>query len=227
MAGELIKAGDVLHIGQRLEVFIDGREERFSSRIEDITDEELIAAMPFDKHRVPVIPRSGELVYMLAVGGSSRYRFLVRFRGVDREGLVAVWRVAKPDTCEKFQDRAFVRVKVSLHTKVRLVDEEGCIEEPVVTQVVDLSGNGICFAWNSPIKVGTQAGLELNEIPGVGTLEVMSEVVRCTPVQRGDGEYVYHIGASFKHLSRSIANKIVRYVFDVQRKIIAKGIRKD
>lgn len=227
MTGEILQAGKVLKVGQRLEVFLDNREERLSSRIEDIKGDELIVAMPFDDKRVPVIPMQGESLYAQAAAGSSRYRFFTTFRGTAQEGNLPVWRLEFPATCEKFQDRAFVRVKVNMHVKVRFVDEEGCIAEPVLTPVVDLSGNGICFAWPKPVKVGTQVGLEINEIPDVGPLEIMSQVVRCTPVQRGDDDYVYQVGASFQHLSRNIANKIVHYVFTVQREIIAKGIGKD
>ena len=227
MTGEIFKAGDVLKVGQRLDVFLDSREERLHSRIEDIRGTELIVAMPFDEQRVPIIPMHGESLYGLAAGGSSRYRFFTTFLGTGQEGNLPMWRLSFPDTCEKFQDRAFVRVKVNMHIKVRFVDDEGCIAEPVTVPVVDLSGNGICFAWPKPVKIGTQVGLEINEIPDVGPLEIMSQVVRCTPVQRDETDYVYQIGAAFQHLSRGIANKIVRYIFMVQREVIAKGIGKE
>ena len=227
MAGEILKAEEVLKVGQRLEIFLDGREEHFRSRIEDIKPDVMIVAMPFDNQRVPVIPATGESFYGLAADKASRYRFCTKGRGTSREGQVPVWRITKPTECEKFQDRAFVRVRVKLHVKVRLVDEEGCIAEPVVAPVIDLSGNGIGFVWPKEVKVGTQVGLEINEIPNVGALEIMSQVVRCTAVKRGENDYIYHIGASFQHLSRAIANKIVHYVFTVQREVIAKGIGKD
>ena len=54
MAGELLKADNVLKIGQRIEFYVDDDEEKYSSRIEDITDKEIIAAMPVNRQRVPV-----------------------------------------------------------------------------------------------------------------------------------------------------------------------------
>ena len=55
----------------------------------------------------------------------------------------------------------------------------------------------------------------------------MSLVARCTPISREDGSTVYHIGASFQHLPRAVSNKLVHYLFDVQRKAIARGIKKN
>ena len=59
MAGELVQARSILAIGQRLEIFFENSEEGtqgYTSRIEDITGDELVVAMPVDERRVPVIP---------------------------------------------------------------------------------------------------------------------------------------------------------------------------
>ena len=72
MAGELIKAGDVLKIGQRVEFYVEDSNERYTSRIEDMTEDQLVVAMPMDKKRVPVIPRPKEKLYALVVGSQCR-----------------------------------------------------------------------------------------------------------------------------------------------------------
>ena len=45
---EMLKADKVLTVGQRMEFFLSNGEEQYSSRIEDILDDKLIVAMPFD-----------------------------------------------------------------------------------------------------------------------------------------------------------------------------------
>jgi c-di-GMP-binding flagellar brake protein YcgR len=91
--------------------------------------------------------------------------------------------------------------------------------------VVDLSGGGICFSLDREIPNTAKIGLELLGIPEAGTIDVMCHVVRVAPVERSDGSVIYHVGAAFQHLPRATSNKIVRYLFAVQRANIAKGIK--
>lgn len=224
MTGELIKAGQVLKIGQRVEFYVDDDDEKYLSRIEDITETTLAAAMPVNRKRVPVIPMRGARIYALAVGERCRYRFFTVFREKGlQDGILPVWRIDLPELVEKHQNRAFVRVRVTKRVQVSVIDDDGRLGDPVLTWTVDLSGNGVCFLMNKPIANNTEVALELYDIPGVGTVKVMGRVIHSTEFERPDGN-VYHVGTSMEHLSRTIMNKIVRYLFAVQRRNIAKGI---
>lgn len=225
MAGELIKAGKVLRIGQRVEFFVEDSDVRYASRIEDMTDNQLIVAMPMDSKRIPVIPRKGERLCALAVGDQCRYRFFSEFYGAgSSDNQIPVWYISRPQEVERHQNREFVRIQLNLPVCVRLVDEEGTIMEPISTRMVDLSGNGICFVLDHAVKIGSKAAVELSAIPELEAGELMCQIARCTRIDREDGVTVYHVGASFQHLSRAISNKIVRYLFGVQRTRIARGI---
>ena len=226
MAGELLKAGDILKIGQRIEFYVGDEDEKYASRIEDMTETELMVAMPMNKQGVPVLPLTGEKIYALAVGEHCRYRFFTTYHGSMRidGGSFAVWKIAKPEEVERHQNRQFVRIHVNQRIQARIIDREGQIQDPMMTYSVDLSGNGLCFASNKPIPIGYKVALEIFDIPEVGVVEVMSHVVRCTEMENSSGESFYHVGVGFEHLSRPIVNKIVRYLFSVQRKSIAKGI---
>ncbi len=226
MAGELIKAGEILKIGQRIEFYVGDDDEKYTSRIEDMTKTELIVAMPMNKQGVPVIPMSGEKLYALAAGDSCRYRFFTKYLGATRVdgGNFAVWKISRPEEVERHQNRQFVRIRVNQRVQVRVIDEEGKIKDPEMTRSVDLSGNGICFISRNPMRIGNKVALEIFDIPDVGVLEVMSHVVRCTEVENGSGAKLFHVGVGFEQLSRTTVNKIVRYLFTVQRRSIAKGI---
>ncbi len=225
MAGELIKAGSILKIGQRVEVYVGDDDDKYPSRIEDMDGGDLFIAMPVNSKGVPVIPLTGEKLYVLAVGDQCRYRFFSSYRGRERlDGHLAVWKIACPENVERHQNRQFVRVHVTKKLNVSLIDEEGRRQEPMPTTTVDLSGNGVCFISKVPIRIGCQMGLELYGVDEAAAIDVMGRVVRCTEVDLPHGEKIYHVGAGFEHLSRVIMNKIVRYLFTVQRKNIAKGI---
>ena len=225
MAGELIKAGDILKIGQRLEFYVEDDEEKYLSRIEDIAKDEFIAGMPLTRQRVPVIPRQGARLYGLAVGDRCRYRFMTVFQGTGwTDGNIPIWHVKMPERVERFQNREFVRVKVSQRMHVRLIDKDGGIGDPILTWTIDFSGSGVSFLLRQPVEEGVKAGLEIHDIPELGTMSAMSRVVRCVKLKNPDDETVYQIGAQFLDLPRTTVNKIVKYLFAVQRRAIAKGI---
>ena len=63
-----IWARNVLTVGQRLEIFLEHGASRslgYASRIEDMVDDELIVALPFDENGAPVIPHEGENIYYM------------------------------------------------------------------------------------------------------------------------------------------------------------------
>ena len=225
MAGELIKEGDILKIGQRLEFYVEDDEEKYLSRIEDVAEKEFIAGMPLTRQRVPVIPRQGSKLYGLAVGDQCRYRFMTTFQGTGwTDGNIPIWHVKMPERVEKFQNREFVRIKVSQRIHVRLIDKDGGIGDPIGTWTIDISGGGVSFLLRQPVAENSKAGLEIHDIPDVGTVSVMSRIVRCVKQKNPDGEIVYQVGAHFLDLSRLTVNKLVKYLFAVQRRAIAKGI---
>ena len=225
MAGELIKAGEILKIGQRLEFYVEDEEEKYLSRIEDIGDGEFVAGMPLNRQRVPVIPRAGARLFGLAIGNRCRYRFSTVYRKSGRlDGTIPVWYVKMPEQVEKFQNREFVRVKVSHRMEVRQVLREGGIGDAITTWTRDFSGSGVSFLLRQPLPEEAKIFLEIYDIPELGSVHALSRVVRCVPQEDPDGKPIYLVGATFMDLTRTTVNKIVKYLFTAQRRAIAKGI---
>ena len=226
MAGELVKAKENLKIGQRVEFYVEADDTRYKSRIEDITEDILEVAMPMTRKGVPIIPQQGEKLYGVAVGNQCRFRFFTVFKGMGKkDDRIPIWYITMPKKMERFQNREFVRVRVNMSAKVRLVDEDGTIHDKESVPIYDLSGSGICLVFDHRVSVPASLGLELNGIPGAGNIDVLCRVVRCEEVERADESVVYHVGAAFQHLPRSVVNQIVRYLFSVQRASIAKGLK--
>ena len=67
------------------------------------------------------------------------------------------------------------------------------------------------------MSLDSYVALEINDVPGIGTIELMSRVKRSTRIEREDDLPIYHIGVQFQGLSRSLRDQIVRYLFQVQR----------
>ncbi len=220
---DIFPAERVLQIGQRMEFFLDNMTEGVSSRIEDIQGKKLVVAMPLDSKNRPVIPVSNEHIYGSAISKGCRYRFFTTYRDKAMD-TIPVWIVDMPDTVERHQNREFVRVHVIMPIKVRMMDEDGALGPLTKTTTVDISGGGVAFSWPKRVKEGTSVAIEINNLPGIGTLSLMCMVARCMAIEKDDAA-TYLIGARMLNLTRPIRNKLVKFIFDIQRQNLAKGIK--
>ncbi len=217
MAGDLINAAKVLKIGQRVEFYLEDDDIKYTSRIEDITSDRLVVAMPVDEKRRPVIPAVGEQLYGLAVGEMCRYRFFAVFKGKARDPI-PVWKITKPEVVERHQNRGFVRAMVRLPIQVRIINTEGREGDLMNLRTTDVSGGGVSFVVPHHVKINSRAAIVFTNFPNIGTLSVMTRVVRCQPLEPSDRGW--QIGAHFLELDRGTMNKIVHFVFSELRRQI-------
>ena len=225
MTKDLKKTDSVVKPGQRLEfsVMNDDVEERtYSSRVEDIDENTLTVAMPYDEHRVPIIPRHGEQVFGKIIERSCAYRFVAIFKEPKSQPL-PVWILQKPPVVERFQKREFVRVKVTRPIVVHPLDEEGSVQSMLTTNTVDISGGGVCFVVFSPLTVGNRVTMDIDNLPNMELMQVIGEAGRCQPVDVA-GIKVYHVGVRFLAMDTAAQAKLVRFVFELQRRELKMGL---
>ena len=141
----------------------------------------------------------------------------------ETRGRSSLWHTSLPEKVEHSQNRDFVRVSVELPLEVRLISGEGSIGNPMRVRMLDLSGSGLSFETGESVEVGLQAALEINSIPELGTLTLLSQVRQCKVVNPKAVYPKYHVGVRFGHLPRADVNRIVKYLFAVQRKRINRA----
>jgi type IV pilus assembly protein pilZ len=224
MAGDIMSAEAILKIGQRLAFFSDASDEKYTSRIEDLSEKEIVAAMPMDRKRRPIIPIEGQHLYGMAFANECQYRFFSVFHKKGMNNNIPCWWISKPEKLERFQNRAFVRVRVNLPIQVQAMDQEGGFLPPQMTQVIDISGSGVSFVFDRALPIESQVIMEVHNLPEIGTLQVMGRVMRCSTVELDDATKRYQIGVRMLNLTRPIRNRLVRYIFEVQRQELAKGV---
>lgn len=218
MAGEMVQAGKVLKIGQRVEFDAEDGIGRYTSRIEDILSDRLVVAMPIDEKRRPVLPEPDTRVYGRIITDKCVYRFFSIYKERLAEPI-PVWRITKPELVERWQRRRFVRVPARLVLIVQIVNPEGQLEPSVKTTSVDISGNGICFTYPSRVHIGSRAVLDIESLPDIGNLQITGRVTKCVPVEVPTA-VIYHVGVEFEHMEPSVQNKLVRFIFELQRKLL-------
>lgn len=225
MTGELLRAGDVLQSGMRLEFYTkDDEFERYESRILKLGARRLLVTVPKDRTGESLAIQPMSDFQALIVDKTCRYVFSTVFEQETMLDERVAWAITKPANIIRYQNRSNVRVRTNLNLVVRTVDEEGVIGDPVKVPMIDLSGGGLCFVAERYVNPGTQIGVEIRNMPEVGSVEVMGRVVRCRPVDPTGKHPIYHVGVAFGELPRAVTNKIIRYIFSVQRQDLAKGI---
>lgn len=227
MAKDLVKTDNVLKAGLRMEFSILSDDNTvsdkfYASKLQDFNSKELMVDMPFNEQRVPIIPNKGDRVYGKIIGRSCAYRFVAIFLRSDVDGM-PLWILQKPPVVERFQNREFVRVKVTRPIIVHPLDDDGSMQSMVTTNTVDISGGGICFVLFSPLKLGNKVALDIDNLPDMELIQILGEVVRCQPVDVA-GVELYHIGVKFIDLSSNERNKLVKFIFELQRRQLRMGV---
>ena len=222
--GERKPADMVLKIGARLTFFPLSTENGVATRVEDISGDRLMVAMPVNEKGVPILPLPGENMVCRIAGTGCYYKFNAVY--LDKgKAPIPVWFVRKPEFVEKVQNREFVRISVDYPVILRPLDENGAMGGMIFTKAVDISGGGLAVMNKTMLPLGSKAVLELDNIPGVGMLRITGRVVRCVKVDAA-GDNVFHVGFQFLDLSRQHQNRLVKFIFDIQRQSLAKGIGK-
>ena len=94
--GTKLAADKVIKIGSRLEFYPEEASEGVSSRVEEIKNGKILAAMPMNEKGVPIIPRPGEAMMGKTPGDGCFYKFSTHYLDKAREGNIPVWIVTIP-----------------------------------------------------------------------------------------------------------------------------------
>ncbi len=219
----IVKADSILKVGQRLSFFSDD-DNMYTSRIEDMSDKELIVAMPMDKKRRPIIPVKGAHLYGAVLENHCQFRFFSTFREKGLQNNVPVWYISRPEKLERHQNREFVRVRISKTMQVQMMDEEGGFLPPEMVSIVDISGSGLAFNSKREAHIESQIIMEIRNLPDIGQLRVMGRVMRCNRIDTQSDERLFQIGVKMLNLDRPTRNKLVHYIFEIQRQELKKGL---
>lgn len=143
---------------------------------------------------------------------------VVRRRHVPSPCLYLTW----PDEVQRIQRREHVRVEVTVPVAVRMPNGEQ--KAPVVSgYTADLSAGGVRLNLPQALPSGPDVVLELN-LPGTRTLVCEARVVRSGESESARGPKRYWASAQFKGLSGAAQKDLTKFVFDVQRELIRKGL---
>lgn len=205
-------------VNQRVEIALDTSPsaQRFSSRIEGLTEKHMHLAMPMSK-AIPVILRPGSKFYGRVVAQGSVWLFTSTF--IDKSmATVPLWICEPPYDLKKVQLRSFVRLLAALPLNYTNIEEDPNQSYAATTR--DISGGGLQITSKQSLSVGASLQLAVS-LPDFGTVHAKATTVR---VDQPPETNIYWIAVRFTEIAEKDREKIIKYIFRKQSELRKKGL---
>jgi c-di-GMP-binding flagellar brake protein YcgR len=193
----------------------------YPSRVEDLSPSDFTVSGPSYKD-IPVLlsPGSSVSIQILCESGICEFNSEVHTAQRDPIYLVSM---NLPEDYYMVQRRAFVRLDCRVPVQYQVVGVARTPgERPPRLETVskNISGNGICLLLDNPFEPETRLDLYLNLFPEHPPIYIMGQVIRCLDATRDGGRKTFEAGIAFVQIRQLDQDRIVKYVFDKQRKAV-------
>lgn len=213
---------DFLRPNARVQLKRPGTLLAYSSRIEDVGDHSFTVGAPLSAGQVVPVEAGSEWDVSVQQD-SSLFQFQSRVLERGKLGKIPTLILSKPADIRKVQRRNFYRVKAQVPVRYRVLPEVDAISTDPFAETLsrDISGGGIMIA--APPSLANDSILELLiEIPnpkgGATRITCVGRVV----VVKGEGKDK-SAGLEFEIIEEPDRERIIKYVFELQRKEMAKA----
>ncbi len=182
--------------------------------IQEIWEDSFAVLAPSLQEAVLVV---GHEVKVVCYRKDARYEFTARIKQYV-PGEPPLYRLSYPDTYQRFQFRAHVRVKVALKFRYAFWPPEEWIQQPPLPHqngiTINLSAGGVQMALPEPVQIGNSMYLEL-PLPK-GEQEILLHLkakVKRRALREIDGQKMHITSAVFEDISLKQEDQIMAFVF--------------
>lgn len=180
----------------------------------------LVIGAPMDQgSEVKFDPGTPVQVEIPLADGLRRFSAVVHGPGAGVPSLRLSW----PEGAERIQRRDNVRVPVTFRVEIAEIRPDGRLADKTLGISIDLSAGGARIAVPRAIEPGTTLELTLH-LPEHGLQKTDGRVVRRGEIHHAAGENRYWIAVEFSRIAAAVERDVTRFVFDVQRDQMRKGI---
>lgn len=207
-----------IYEGMSVELIVHEGEYKgkYRSRIEEVGSKILILGVPIAQGQfVPL--REGCTLEIIFSDDLAVYSFLTSIiKRISRP--FQVFMVEYPNIISRIQRRKHVRIAHVQSIKYRILEKKGLSNEKKGF-MNDLSGGGMLIATKEELPTGTMIILNLEleeselEVPGTVVRSIWNDEKRC-----------HMVSVEFKDISERTRDRIIRYIFNLQRIMIQKGL---
>jgi len=185
-----------------------------------MTSDNMVIAMPMSKG-YPVMLQRGDIFFGRTVTNHVAYEFTSSLLSRQINPL-PIWQIAVPSNIKKIQQRAFVRIDLSIPVQIKAIHEDGMLDETVISAVTkDISGGGVQIVTGHLWEIGTKLMVTV-DYPQIGPLTLKCDVVRIYQPQSDLN--VFWVGIRFLEIAESERGNIIKLIFKKQLEQRRKGL---
>jgi len=193
-------------------------EGKYRTRIEDVGERVISIGAPFERGEVVPL-REGTKVKITFWDEVSAYSFVAKI--MQRIAVpIHMFVLELPDSIAKVQRRSFVRVPVLFQIMFQTVTMEGLSDSNKGT-MLDLSGGGMRFMTEEQVENRSLLYAQI-ALPN-GDLQIPVRVCRVEKVEDSKPQR-YCVSVEFNEILERDRDRIIRFVFDIQRTLRKKGL---
>lgn len=198
----------------------DSSHRAYPSRVEDRSEELAYLAWPTDGGaRIPL--RREDRLFVSFTRPDAVYGLESVVAKVQTEPIPLVG-ILLTGEIQRIQRREYARVQALLPVEMTqaapIEGEDAVAILDIQTNTLDISGGGMAILNRHLIPLGTLYDARLS-IPGQPPpLKLLAKVVRSVPLKDAHNQRIYKYGLMFISINEGIRSRLVKYVFDVQRK---------
>ncbi len=209
----MANVAEIFRINQKIELSIANTTEYFSSRVEDLVNNDLVVAMPM-RNSIPVyLPLNEKVFGRVFVSDGVLYSFdssLLKYV----MNPVPIWVISTPTNIKKIQLRNFFRHNIRLPIKYIVLNKDNMPIESTQTVVMtkNLSAGGalITLANKDELPIDTTIWLEI--LLGKEVIRALAKVRRKPIEETADGKKLYLAGIEFMDMEEQIKKKIISFL---------------
>lgn len=193
-------------------------EGKYRTRIEEVGERVLSVGAPFEKGEVVPL-RVGTKVKLIFWDEVSAYSFVAKI--MQRIAVpIHLFVLELPDSILKVQRRNYVRVPVLYPITFQTVTREG-LSDSYKGTMLDLSGGGLRFMTEEHVENRSLLYAQIS-LPN-GDLQAPVRVCRVEKVEDSKPQR-YCVSVEFHEILERDRDRIIRFVFDIQRTMRKKGL---
>lgn len=213
-----------LAIGEKIQIdYMDerGQLQEYVSQVVELNDNDFLNILIPIYRTQDVALRQDSIITLVIPKGEAVYEF----KAVVYEKLfqrIPLLRLKIISEVNKIQRRNFFRLKMMRDVQVRLIEDikEKRYGEKIICNLRDISAGGILISANKEFQENALLELIL-DLNGIELIAYGTIVRRTLTVSH---KYPYAYGVKFDKMSEFDKNKVMKFIFEEQRKLIKKGL---
>lgn len=209
-----------LKINQKVEVEFKSAKysDIYLSKVADFVKSGIVITGLYE-HGTPLSANKGDEIIVYFTTDRAAYEFESVVLQRIKKPIYFIL-IEEPEELKRIQRRDYFRLELDSIVKIQQEKKNGSVKKREV-KMLDISGGGIQIRTKEQYDLDDKIKISFNRVLNLSDL-VKGEIVR----KQKDNFDSYRYGIKFIDLNRADREKIIQWIFSLQRKLRKKGLKR-